>query len=233
MHVCMERRKEKILRRIFDEYIKTHEPVGSRLLSRGADISASPATIRNEMAELEEMGYLTHPHTSAGRIPTEKGFQYLAEHLLEPRSLVKKDREIFLRANRSSSDRRMKNLAHALAEVSSCGVFVAFTKESFFYTGLSHLFSLPEFTDHAYTFSMSEVIDHLDETLERHFDRVGEGIDIYIGKNNPFGADCSALVTAFYARRDEKSLLGILGPLRMDYERNYSSMEFVRKLIEI
>src|SRR3972149_578948 len=75
-------RQEKILAFVVKEYIETAIPVGSETLRRRG-LSVSSATIRNELAELEEAGYLTHPHTSAGRVPTEKGYRYFVESLME------------------------------------------------------------------------------------------------------------------------------------------------------
>ena len=64
-------RKLKILQAIISDYVKTAEPVGSRTISKKYDLGISPATVRNEMADLEEMGYLTHPHTSDGTLPAD------------------------------------------------------------------------------------------------------------------------------------------------------------------
>ena len=72
----LSQRKEKILASVVEHYIKTGEPVGSKLLQKDPEISVSSATIRNEMAELSSMGLLEQPHTSAGRIPTDEGYRY-------------------------------------------------------------------------------------------------------------------------------------------------------------
>ena len=77
-------RQEKILQAVVDDYILTAEPVGSRTVSKRKGVGYSAATIRNEMADLEEMGYLEQPHTSAGRIPSHKGYRYYVDHLLPP-----------------------------------------------------------------------------------------------------------------------------------------------------
>ncbi|MBC8081265.1 MAG: heat-inducible transcription repressor HrcA [Gorillibacterium sp.] len=76
-------RQRMILNAIIDDYISTAEPVGSRSISKRGDIMFSPATIRNEMSDLEEMGFLEQPHTSAGRIPSNKGYRYYVDHLLK------------------------------------------------------------------------------------------------------------------------------------------------------
>jgi heat-inducible transcriptional repressor len=81
-------RQKQILQAIVDEYIKFAEPIGSRSISKIGDIPYSSATIRNEMADLEEMGYLEQPHTSAGRIPTNKGYRYYVDNLIELQGLV-------------------------------------------------------------------------------------------------------------------------------------------------
>ncbi|WP_040948331.1 heat-inducible transcriptional repressor HrcA [Gorillibacterium massiliense] len=76
-------RQRMILNAIIDDYISTAEPVGSRSISKRGDVGYSPATIRNEMADLEELGYLEQPHTSAGRVPSQKGYRYYVDHLLK------------------------------------------------------------------------------------------------------------------------------------------------------
>ncbi|MFN7251279.1 MAG: heat-inducible transcriptional repressor HrcA [Anaerobacillus sp.] len=79
-----------ILKAIVDDYIRSAEPVGSRSVSKREDISYSPATIRNEMADLEELGYLEKPHSSAGRIPSQKGYRYYVDNLLSPEEIEEK-----------------------------------------------------------------------------------------------------------------------------------------------
>ncbi|MCX7671404.1 MAG: HrcA family transcriptional regulator, partial [Anaerolineae bacterium] len=78
----MTLRRQAILGLVIRSYIEKGQPVGSKAFVEGYGLELSAATIRNEMAALEEMGYLTHPHTSAGRIPTEQGYRYFVEHLL-------------------------------------------------------------------------------------------------------------------------------------------------------
>lgn len=77
--VPVDERKRRVLRAIVDDYIHTAEPVGSRTVARKYDLGVSPATIRNEMADLEDMGYLEQPHTSAGRVPSDKGYRYYVD----------------------------------------------------------------------------------------------------------------------------------------------------------
>ena len=87
----LSKRKQQILKAIVDAHISHGEPVGSKYLSQDVGISASSATIRNEMAELEEMGYLVQPHTSAGRIPSELGYRYYVDALVRQYSNTKSE----------------------------------------------------------------------------------------------------------------------------------------------
>ena len=79
----LSERKLKILQAIIKNYLETGEPVGSRTISKYTDLNLSSATIRNEMADLEEMGYIVQPHTSAGRIPTDKGYRLYVDDLMK------------------------------------------------------------------------------------------------------------------------------------------------------
>jgi len=84
-------RQKIILQILVDDYIRSAEPVGSRTISKRPDMSISPATVRNEMADLEELGFLEQPHTSAGRIPSQKGYRFYVDHLLQPEQFSERD----------------------------------------------------------------------------------------------------------------------------------------------
>ncbi|BBB92773.1 MAG TPA: heat-inducible transcriptional repressor HrcA [Methylomusa anaerophila] len=87
----LDERKRRILQAIIDDYISTAEPVGSRTIARKYELGISPATIRNEMADLEILGYLEQPHTSAGRIPSAKGYRFYVDCLLSPPQISERD----------------------------------------------------------------------------------------------------------------------------------------------
>ena len=80
--VEIDDRKFKILQAVVRNYLETGEPVGSRTISKYTDLNLSSATIRNEMADLEELGYILQPHTSAGRIPSDKGYRLYVDHMM-------------------------------------------------------------------------------------------------------------------------------------------------------
>lgn len=122
----MEGRTLKILEAIVDEYIRTGEPVGSKTLLEKTDIKCSSATIRNEMASLEQQGYLEHPHTSAGRVPTFAGFRLYIEKMSPENHLSDEEKEkidrIFEDIDTASDEEIIENASRALAEVTKCAI---------------------------------------------------------------------------------------------------------------
>lgn len=118
----MEHRAAKILAAIVDAYIRTGEPVGSKFLAQEANLGVSSATIRNHMAALEQEGYLYHPHTSAGRVPTYNGFRYYVENLMDPEPVnPEKITEIDRRLGSDMTDAAIiENASAALAEITQC-----------------------------------------------------------------------------------------------------------------
>ena len=89
----MDTRKQQVLLAIITDFISTAEPVGSRTIARKFDLGVSPATIRNEMSDLEEMGYIEQPHTSAGRIPSQMGYRYYVDFLMKKKNLTSQEEE--------------------------------------------------------------------------------------------------------------------------------------------
>ena len=89
MDTELDERKTKILKAIIQTYLETGEPVGSRTISKYTDLNLSSATIRNEMSDLEEMGYILQPHTSAGRIPSDKGYRLYVDELMREKDITR------------------------------------------------------------------------------------------------------------------------------------------------
>lgn len=95
--MSLDERKNKVLQAIIEDYVATAEPVGSRTIARKYHLGVSPATIRNEMSDLEELGYLEQPHTSAGRIPSDRGYRYYVDCLMERREVQPSEEELIRR----------------------------------------------------------------------------------------------------------------------------------------
>ncbi|RJR31662.1 hypothetical protein C4569_01765 [Candidatus Parcubacteria bacterium] len=223
----MEKRQEQLLESIILHHIETAEPVGSKSVAGSRFFNLSPATIRNEMAVLENDGYIFQPHTSAGRIPTEKGYQYYIKHLLSGKELDKKSKSGLLTAQKNGK----KDLAKKLAEFSRLAVFLGFSDSNFFYTGLANLFSQPEFSQRERVYNISEVVDHLDEAINKIFNDINSEPEIFLGKNNPFGSFCGTICVK-YRSKNENGILGLLGPVRMNYKKNLALIKYSSELME-
>ncbi len=121
----MTERKKLILAAIIERYIKTGEPVGSKLLLENLNISVSSATVRNEMAELSDNGFLEQPHTSSGRIPTQKGYRYYVDELMSERALDEDTRrriDMMLGTHFGDPEKLLKEASAILADITDCAV---------------------------------------------------------------------------------------------------------------
>ncbi len=214
---------------VIESYIKNAEPVGSKFLVSIGDFDFGEATVRNELRELEEDGYLTHPHTSAGRIPTEKGYRYYVDQLnLEKSNIPKNDYQALVNAVAAIEDYELarKNLAKAAKELSNETVIIAFSPEKVYYTGLSNLFNKSEFDDMERVANVSHVFDHFEDYVEDFLDKVEDSPRYFIGSENPF----DEMLSVVSARFGKDGMIALLGPKRMDYKYNFG---LIKKLLEI
>lgn len=111
----LDERKIKILDAIIRNYLATGEPVGSRTISKYTDLNLSSATIRNEMADLEELGYIMQPHTSAGRIPSDKGYRFYVDHLMKEKDREVSEMKEFVIEETQKMEKVLKQVAKLLA----------------------------------------------------------------------------------------------------------------------
>jgi heat-inducible transcriptional repressor len=219
----MNTRQKELLFNITKEHIDSARAVGSKFLVDKYNMDVSSATIRNDMAELEREGYIMHLHTSAGRIPTELGYKYYLENFLDKTGVI--ERESGRAIDLAKKEGEIKGMAKKIAELSNSAVVVAITKNDLYYTGISNLFSQPEFADFDLIYNLSSVVDHLDEVIEEIYDSIDE-TQIRIGKDNPFSADCASILSKM-----EGMMFGIIGPIRMDYEKNLGLINYTKKLL--
>ncbi|MDD5031604.1 MAG: hypothetical protein PHR36_00985 [Patescibacteria group bacterium] len=224
----MDERKLIILNTIIKEHIKTGAPVGSGVLVDKYRLDISPATVRNEMAELEEEDFIIQPHTSAGRVPTEKAYNLYLSSLKE-KQLAEKEAEILKKALKGNDEASFKQTAKEMAKISGNAIFWAFHKNNLYYTGISNLFSQPEFSEPNLIYNISAIIDRMDEIIDDIFSEVKE-TEILLGSANPFGDSCSTIFSK-YRRSGKTGLFGILGPMRMDYEKNLAVIKYVTQRI--
>jgi len=231
LHYSMDKRKELILKTIIKEHVKTGAPVGSGVLVENYKLNISPATVRNEMMSLEEEGYIIQPHTSAGRIPTEKAYHLYLENINEEK-LNKKEMSELENALKKNDEKSLKSTAKILSRISNNAVFWSFYKHNSYYTGVSNLLSQPEFRELDLLYGMSAIIDRMDEVIANLFSAINSKPRVMIGTKNPFGDFCGTVVTK-YKLGENVGLFGILGPMRMDYAKDLSLVKFVADKLKI
>lgn len=225
----MNSRQEQLLAEITEEYVKTALPVGSKLLSERYHEDLSSATVRNDMAILEKEGFVTQPHTSAGRIPTEKGYRYLLKKIdFHAQPSIKERKIISMNVNNVSGNERVKRFAKNVAELARNAVVVSFKHRDVYYTGLSYLFSHPEFAMQARVCYLSDVVDHLDEVMSELSAIIKDDIEVKIGSENLFGDGCGLVVTKYKGN----GIFGVLGPMRMDYQAVVARVNYTQKLLK-
>ena len=221
----MNDRQEKLLKLVVESYIGRAEPVGSNFLVENNDLGVSGATIRNEMRALEDAGYLTHPHTSSGRIPTELGYRYYVENLMGSTKIKDSHKEGIQICFSSAEGRQaVKNIAKYVAEKTNNAVIVAFGADALYYTGMSQLFTQPEFRDYAFMIKASTIFDQCDERIEEIIDLFENSQpQVLIGTENPFGQ-----MTSMVGVKIGDVLFTILGPMRMDYNKAFSFVDYLQ-----
>jgi heat-inducible transcriptional repressor len=222
-------RKDILLEQIITEYIKTGVPVGSAFLAAKSEVKVSSATIRNEMAELERQGYLRQPHTSAGRVPTEKAYKlYLKSlHAKEPKESEKQAFDEIVRHLEQDPELLFKNIAKTLALFSGETVIWGFGDDEVHYTGIANLFGKPELQEKKEIKELSTAMDRLDDVMSKMFEGVSEEPTTYLGRENPFAKDCATVVV----RMGDNEVMGILGLTRMDYEKNLGFINYLKEIL--
>ena len=220
-------RQKLILRTLIKDYVKNVQPVSSGLLVEKYNLDISPATVRNELMFLEEQGYIYQPHTSAGRVPTALAYSLDLDSNDGKRKELRNGDKIILDRSWEESRENFKPMARSLAELSSNAVFWAFHKNDLYHTGLSNLFSQVEFKQNDIVCDASQVIDRMEEIIDSFFNELDDGVKVFLGNDNPFGSFLGTLILK-YRRQGTSGLVGILGPIRMDYHHNLSLMQYLQ-----
>lgn len=228
----MTDRQDKILRAIVEEYAEVASPVGSQLLARIFDVSS--ATIRAEMAELERAGYIMQPHTSAGRIPTDKGYRHYVNHMTEGslETSQRGERALSARIGEGSvPERAIRNTVDTLVELTQ-NLGVATIGKQLYMSGLSNLFGQPEFIQQGQVQEVARLLDNLEPWLREV--APNKPLSVYIGSENPIGRNsgCSLIISKFRSPYSDKSFIGVLGPTRQSYKEVMSLVENAGRMLE-
>lgn len=221
---------KKLLRLVIEEVVESGEPVGSHYLVDKYQLDVSPATVRNWFAILDREDYLTQPHTSSGRMPTEKGYRFYLKELMQDHSLRQKEAYSLQKAVSllNHSPQSMRNMADLMAELFGGAAFVARQNLGVFSTGISRLLAQPEFLEHNLVLYLAGVLDRFDEITEAIMMKQFEEPTPLIGSECPFGENCGSVLLTL----SDGTLTGLLGPMRMDYSHGFALLRMVRDLIE-
>jgi heat-inducible transcriptional repressor len=222
------------LRAIVEQYAEVASPVGSSLLAKVFNVSS--ATIRAEMAELERMGYISQPHTSAGRTPTDKGYRFYVNGLAEENqpSLLQHRAEQALTARVAGGglpERTIRNAVDTLVELTH-NLGLATIGNQLYMSGLSNLFGQPEFIGGAQVRQVASLLDNLEPWLREA--APNKPLSVYIGAENPIGrsANVSLIISRFRSPYSDHSYIGVLGPTRQQYRDVMGLVEHAGRTLE-
>ncbi len=231
----MTERQQQILASIIEQYAEVAVPVGSVTLAKLFGVSS--ATIRAEMARLEEMGMISQPHTSAGRIPTDKGYRHYVNILTEAESNQPKlDRsvkaiEARVNTNATSTDHAIRGAVDSLVELTH-NLGIATIGNQMYMSGMSNLFSQPEFSQGTSVQSIASLLDNLEPWLREA--APNEPLNVFIGHENPIGKTSGAtlIISRFRSPYSDRSYIGVLGPTRQSYGKVMNLVRHAGAMLE-
>lgn len=229
----MTERQALILRAIVEQYAEVASPVGSTLLCKVFGVSS--ATIRAEMVELERLGFIMQPHTSAGRIPTDKGYRFYVNLVSDmPESSLERRAERALTARVESGglpERAIRNAVDTLVELTN-NLGIATIGNQLYMAGLSHLFGQPEFSTGNQTREVARLLDNLEPWLYEV--APNKPLSVYIGSENPIGRNsgCSLIISRFRSPYSDRSYIGVLGPTRQSYRDTMGLVQHAGEALE-
>lgn len=226
----MRDRSAEILEATVREFILTGAPVSSSHLYERYDFGIKPASIRIELTDLTEEGYLEQPHHAAGRVPSDTGYEFYASRALEGANPARSDRGITAALNDSAWD----HLADLMAEqLGSVGIVADLSSGFAFTRGLPSLVERLDWESRDELAGILRDIEAIDQRMHAFRSRIGVDPKAFIGARSPFGASSAlAAVAAQYSLRGHPIAIIAVGPKRMDYDRAAQLFATVAHLIE-
>lgn len=240
MDNLLSERQAKILYSLIQEHIKTAKPIASAALVKKNKFGFSPATIRNEFAELENMGFLEQPYTSSGRVPTSKAYRYFVDNIVEGIQRERHRLDDLEAAIRSSigSDHFNRHLVKSLADASN-NMALGWTdddNDDFYFSGFKNLLREPELEGEGYYTKIGDILDRIDDDIEKFVENEeerGKDVKVFIGSEVPIrGAKDFSLIISSVPYKFGNLKIAIFGPQRMDYEKNLQLIAGIKKLLE-
>jgi transcriptional regulator of heat shock response len=231
----MQERQLEILRAIVDEYVATQEPVGSKAIAERHPLGVSPATIRNDMAILEDAGLITQPHTSAGRIPTTTGYRLFVDKLAEIKPLSVAERraiETFLSHAHDREDLLVRT-AKLLAQLTKQVAVIQYPDEE--KVVLSGAANLARSGAQESVTSLFPILEALEEqvVLLRLLANASQEVQVRIGdEQSEKSLQTTSLISVGYGIEGQSTgALGVIGPTRMDYAQTIATVNAVARYI--
>lgn len=230
----LDKRKQQVLDAIVRDHLYSAEPVGSLTVWENYIHTFSPATIRHEMAELEGAGYIEQPHTSSGRIPTDRGYRYYVDHLMKEREVTPKEEE-YIKKSLSPTVLEVEEALHQTARILSHTLEYATiavnigSHHRIFSAGFASLLHQPEFRRLEQAQQVLDLLEKEELITEMIEEYAGTNeVTIKIGRENKYSQmkDYSVMV-ASYEFGKERGGLGIIGPTRMFYNKALRVIKFV------
>ena len=229
-------RKNKVLAAVVSAYIEAGEPVSSKELVQKFGLSS--ATLRNVLSELEEEGYLFHPHTSAGRIPTDKGYRYYVDFLMSLDKLTREQQELILNEYSSmnhSLEHILEKTTELVAALTHYTAILSYSElgDKVFYNGLSNIFQHPEFRDLQKLALVVRMLEEKKYLFDLINQQAEEKLHIYIGEEAHAPVrDISLVVTSYHGGKKRRpGKLAIIGPSRMSYQSTVSTLESMSDIL--
>ena len=231
-------RQTKILKYVIEEYIDTAMPVGSVSLDKKYNLGVSPATLRNEMAELIKLGYLKQPHTSAGRVPTPMALRFFVNNLMQEKNLSVTD-EVKIKEKvwdfRNEYEKALREATRELADRTKSLAVAMDTDGDVYYSGTANILDMPEFFDIGLTKHVLALLDHFDY-LDKIWARAEgvEGIQILMAED--LGTDylvpCAIVFARFGTGKKHQGSIGVFGPCRQNYPKLIPTVKYFGGLID-
>ncbi|MFQ6049677.1 MAG: hypothetical protein ACE5J0_01390 [Candidatus Paceibacterales bacterium] len=229
-------RQKLILDRIIEEHVDLAQPISSQYLEGKYDFGVCPATIRSEMQRLTNAGFLYQPHTSAGRVPTDKSYRFFVDSLLEKEISAFKDIfkiEEMLREEEEDVLKFVVHLSKFLATATSnLAAIHLLEKDLFWKEGWEEILREPEFEEKDFIFDFAKLLKNFEKDIKDC--KLNSEIKIYIGRENPFtrAKDFSIISAKCCFPDEEEGVISLLGPKRMAYERNIRLINSLAKILE-
>ncbi len=232
-------RKEKILAYVIEQYIRNVNPVSSNQVAEECFSDLSSATIRHVLAELEDEGFLTHPHTSSGRVPTQDGYRYYVNHLMHEIKLLADEKERILHEYHqgiSELEELLKKTSEVLSQEAKYPSIISIdgNQDKVFCHGMSFVAGYPEFHNIKRIHHILQVLEAKERVLGLINRDLEQKMKIYIG--DEVGCQdiegCSLVISKFGKKNGRTGRLAVLGPTRMDYEKVISTLEYFSELID-